>query len=282
MDIGVFVLVVTISLGIGGLASFFGIGGGFLLLPTMILMLGMTTHEAVATSTPIMLLMALSSTIAYIKQKRVDYKITLIVASTSTIGSIFGAFASELVTGQLIVMLFGIVEIILAIILGLKKSPQDTLVSSESRTLTTMKWYIIDREHVDSDGIKSRYKANIIAALPLSFLAGFLSSMLGIGGGTLYLQIYIFLCGMSIHMAIACSMVSIFISMIASFVTFSAMGGVNFLVALAFGIGMIAGAQVGSFANKRVNSRYLKPMAACMIIIIAIRMIILALFENPS
>ncbi|MBD3185269.1 TSUP family transporter, partial [Candidatus Bathyarchaeota archaeon] len=92
----------------------------------------------------------------------------------------------------------------------------------------------------------------------------------------------------SIHMAIASSMASILISAIASFATFAgnsivnpaALGQVDYLVAIAFGIGMVVGAQIGAIVSKKLSSKRLKPMAASMIMVIAILMILKALL-NP-
>ncbi|MHA1792595.1 MAG: sulfite exporter TauE/SafE family protein [Promethearchaeota archaeon] len=297
MDLTLFLPVILLAVGIGFLASLFGIGGGFLLVPTMIMFLGLTTHETVGTIPLVIMFMSLSSTFAYAKQKRVDYLITMIIASSTVIGSVIGAMATMLVSSSFILVMFGLVEAFLAAVLAVKKTPQEVIQSRLENNLNGeteiindvffqakegKKWYIINRAHVDVDGNKYYYSANLLISFPLSFIAGFLSSMLGIGGGTLYIQIFVFVCGMSIHMAIACSIATIFISATSSFFTFAALGEVDYIVALAYGIGMIIGAQIGAKINKKIKSKYLKPLAAAMIIFIAVRMIFFALLENPA
>lgn len=281
MDAGIFLIIVVIAIGIGALASLFGIGGGFLLVPTMILILEMNTHETVGTIPLVIIFMSLSSTFAYARQKRIDYPVMLVVSLSTVFGSIMGAIFTEFVTGQTILVLFGTVEAILAVVLALKKAPE----APEGGVLNAteeQKWYIKHREHVDADGTVFRYSAKLLLTVPFSFIAGFFSSLLGIGGGTLYIQIYVFICGMSIHMAIACSMATIFLSAISSFATFAFLGTVDYLVAIAYGIGMVIGAQIGARINKKIKPKYLKPLAAAMIIVIAVRMIIFALLENPN
>ncbi len=316
MDAVNFLLLVLLGIGIGFLASLFGIGGGFLLVPTMIMFVGLDTHTTVGTVAFVILGMALSSTIAYGRQKRIDYKIAGILTIFSVIGAVLGAITTKEVSSAFILVGFGTTEAILAIILGTKKTPQekyqakllkknildqknqeeeneiqhngegkgnlDKVLSFQSqKDRNPEKWYILARTHVDSDGIKYEYTANLLAALPLSLLAGFLSSLLGIGGGTLYIQIFVFLCGMSIHMAIACSIFAIFISTISSTITFAQMGQINWSVGLTYMIGMMIGAQLGALVSKKIKSKHLKPMAALMIVIIAVRMIYFALVENP-
>lgn len=286
MEPFIILAIALIAVGIGFIASLFGIGGGFLLNPAMVLLLGMEVNLAVGTIPAVILVMSLSSTLAYTRQKRIDFKLTLLVVSTSIVGSIIGALASQYTPGVVLLVCFGIVEIVLASVLALKKSPQE-LVGQAMLQATgegDSRWarFTMHRHHVDASGIEFDYSANLLSALPLSLLAGFLSSFLGIGGGTLYIQIFTFLCGMTIHMAIACSMLSVFVTSISSFATYAAINLVDFLVAAVFAIGGVFGAQIGARLNKRVQSKHLKPMAAAMIMVIAINMIAFAIIENPA
>ncbi|MCP4760247.1 MAG: sulfite exporter TauE/SafE family protein [archaeon] len=287
LPLDLFLLLVLIAIGIGFLASLFGIGGGFLLVPTMIMYVGLSEHQTVATASFVIIFLALSSSIAYARQKRIDYKITAILMLASLVGSVIGALFTEFVSGQFIIIMFGIVESVLAIILGLKKTPNEkiqvTIVNEKSieksKNEDIKKSYYIERRIVDSDGKEYQYEANILLAFPLTFLAGFLSSLLGIGGGTLYIQIFVFLCGMSIHLAIASSIFTIFFSSIASAGTFALMGQIDYGVGFAYAIGMVVGAQLGALINKKIESKLLKKLAALMILIIAVRMIIFAVVD---
>jgi uncharacterized membrane protein YfcA len=291
-----FIIVIVLAVGIGFLASLFGIGGGFLLVPTMILILEMDTHLTVGTSAFIILFMSLSSSLAYARQRRIDYLVTIIIVSASIIGSVLGAFVSVNTSGQIIIVTFGVVEVFLALILGLKKTPQekkDALQNNESKSIKTeiatrepsnitpitKRKYIIHRNWTDRMGLHYEYTANILIAYPLSFIAGFLSSMLGIGGGTLFIQIFVFVCAMPIHMAIASSMFMIFLTSISSTITYVGLAQIDFIVGIAYAIGMVVGAQLGAFINKKIKSTVLKRLAAIMIVIIAVRMIIFAFID---
>ncbi|MHA1268424.1 MAG: sulfite exporter TauE/SafE family protein [Candidatus Helarchaeota archaeon] len=289
VDIEIFILIIVIAIGIGFLASLFGIGGGFLLYPTMIFIAGMNVHATIGTIPFVIEFMAISSSIAYARQKKIDYSITSMLVGASVIGAILGALVSVQISGQILVILFGIVELILAIILGITKTPHEksainknNMKKINSDKKEVVRWYIISRHKKYADGQEYYYKANILISIPLSFIAGFLSSLLGIGGGSLYIQIFAFFCGMPIHMAIACSIFSIFISTMSSAITFVMLNQVDFIIGISLIIGMVIGAQIGAFTAHKIKSKYLKPMAAIMISIIAIQMIIFAIVGKPT
>ncbi|GAB4307646.1 MAG: sulfite exporter TauE/SafE family protein [Promethearchaeota archaeon] len=301
MSVGVFFLVALLATGIGFLASMFGIGGGFLLVPSMILVFGLETHLTVGTTAFVIIFMSASSVVAYARQKRIDYAVTLSVAGASIVGAVLGALATRLVSGQFILVGFGVTEATLAVVLGTKKTPQEKLAEALAKKgdldggtyaggagkiggrNEPAKRFTLYRVVKDALGITHVYKAHVLVALPLSFVAGFLSSLLGIGGGTLYIQIFVFLCGMPIHLAIASSMFTIFLShLLGGGLTFVLIGQVDYVVAAGYAIGMVAGAQLGALVGKRTGSVLLKRMAAALIVVIAVRMIYFALVENPG
>jgi uncharacterized membrane protein YfcA len=62
---------------IGILAAMFGLGGGFLIVPTLNF-LGVEIHHAVGTSSAAIVFTSLSSAIAYHRQRRIHYKAGLL------------------------------------------------------------------------------------------------------------------------------------------------------------------------------------------------------------
>ncbi len=278
-------LIIIIAIVVGFLASMFGIGGGFLIVPTEVFLLSMDTHLAMGTSTFIIIFMSASAVLGYRRQKRIDYYVTGILLLASIPGTIFGGIVGKATSEQLLIFLFGLIEMVLAIILALKKTPEKELAKSleagickVEETGSRGKWWILSRHIVDSEGKREDYKANLLLAFPLSFLAGFLSTFLGIGGGTINIQILYFCCGMGIHVTIASSMFMIFISSITGSLTQFALGYVDVVVGFLFAIGIVIGAQFGTRINKRIASSKLKIWAAIIIIIIAVNMIIMSYY----
>ncbi len=228
--------------------------------------------------------MSASAVLGYRRQKRIDYCVAGILLFASIPGTIVGGIIGKMTSAQLLILLFGVIEMILAIILALRKTPEKELTKilagacKIEEEVPSGKWWILSRHIIDAEGKREDYKANLLLAFPLSFLAGFLATFLGIGGGTINIQILYFCCGMGIHVTIASSMFMIFFSSISGSLTQFALGEVDVVVGLLFAIGIVIGAQIGTRINKRIASQKLKIWAAIIIIVIAVNMIIDSFF----
>ena len=88
--------VVPVALGVGALTGFFGVGGGFVIVPALVLLIGMPMDRAVGTS---LLVIALTSAVAlsaHLASGDVDWP----VAATMTASAVGGAVAGSRVGGR--------------------------------------------------------------------------------------------------------------------------------------------------------------------------------------
>src|SRR5919199_549922 len=86
-----------VGLGAGTLGSVIGIGGGIIITPVLTLM-GFTPVHIASTSLIAVTSTSASSTIAYYRQKKIDYSTALKMVIFSIPGSIVGAFISNSVS----------------------------------------------------------------------------------------------------------------------------------------------------------------------------------------
>lgn len=90
-------LTVTIILGLaaGFTSGLIGIGGGIILVPAMVMLLGYTQHQAQGTSLAILVPpVGLLAAYSYFKDGYVDIKVALLIAAGFFIGSLLGAKVS--------------------------------------------------------------------------------------------------------------------------------------------------------------------------------------------
>ena len=117
-DFGELILVL-IAFGIGLISGFFGgvagIGGGIVIVPATVLLLGVSQHEAQGTSLLAIILTSVAATIVNRKNRRVDLKDAVIVGAGGVGGSIFASQVALGVDGNLLSALFGGFAVLIAL-----------------------------------------------------------------------------------------------------------------------------------------------------------------------
>ena len=111
IGLGVFV-------GIGG--AFTGLGGGFLMVP-LLLMMGFAAQKAVGTSFLAILVLSISALIAHNKLANVDYRVGLLLGIGGIVGAQIGARLVEHVSTASFKKIFAMVLVGLALYLFFKK-----------------------------------------------------------------------------------------------------------------------------------------------------------------
>ena len=110
---------VFIAFGIGLVSGFFagvaGIGGGIVIVPATVLLLGLTQHEAQGTSLLAIILTSIAATIINRKNRRVNLRDALVVGIGGVIGSVFAARVALGVDGGLLSALFGGFAVLIAL-----------------------------------------------------------------------------------------------------------------------------------------------------------------------
>jgi uncharacterized membrane protein YfcA len=110
---------IAIALGIGLISGFFagvaGIGGGVVIVPATVLLLGFGQHEAQGTSLVAIVLTAIAGTLVNLRNKRVRLEDGLAAGLAGVVGSIVGARIALEVEGRTLSLVFGILVMILAV-----------------------------------------------------------------------------------------------------------------------------------------------------------------------
>lgn len=119
----IYTLLILILIGVlaGCLAGIVGIGGGIVIIPLLMLLLGLGQHEAQGTSLAIMLPpIGILAVWNYHKAGFVEWKFALIIAIAFVLGGYFGSRWAVLVNTQTLRKIFGILMLIGGIKLILK------------------------------------------------------------------------------------------------------------------------------------------------------------------
>jgi uncharacterized membrane protein YfcA len=234
---------------VGTYGSMVGVGGGFLIVPVL-LALGSPARVAAGTSVVVVLANAASSTLSYLRQKRVDLRSGLIFSLAGIPGAILGAWADQHLPHRVFTVLFGLLLVAVAIraVIAKNEPPPSAPPRDESAAPGEH-----SRDFVDAMGVRHQYRFNIWAAIGVSAFTGFLASMFGICGGVVQVPAMVYLFQFPTHIAVATSQLVIFITATFGAATHAYYGDILPLPALFLSIGAISGAQLGARLSSRMH-----------------------------
>ncbi|AEH25552.1 sulfite exporter TauE/SafE family protein [Pyrococcus yayanosii] len=238
----------AVGIVIGTLAALFGLGGGFLIVPTLNL-LGVEIHKAVGTSSAAIVFTSLSSAYAYHRQGRIHYKAGLLLASTAIVGAYIGAWLTSLISAEMLKIIFGLTLILVAVRIYRKKPVEPTEVRLED--------------------VKVDYRLVPIGG----FFAGIASGLLGVGGGIINVPFLTWL-GLPIHYAVATSSFAIVFTSTSGAIKHYLLGNVEVQWLPLLVPGLILGAQLGARLAKRLKAVQLKNAFAVVMALLALRMVL--------
>jgi len=102
-------MLVSIGLFAGLLSGFVGVGGGIIIVPALVFLLGLTQHQAQGTSLFVLMLPVVSfAVLNYWKSGNVKWEYGLVIAMTFIVGAYFGSKLSLKISPGLVQLIFGI------------------------------------------------------------------------------------------------------------------------------------------------------------------------------
>lgn len=109
-----------IGLGSGVLSGIFGIGGGLVIVPGLIVLMGMTVKQAAGTSLAALLLpVGILGALEYWRAGQIDVRIALVLALGLLIGAFFGARLALGLPNELVQRAFGVLLVVVGVRLAL-------------------------------------------------------------------------------------------------------------------------------------------------------------------
>ena len=110
MSISTCIILIVIGILAGILSGVVGVGGGLIIIPLLIILLGLSQHEAQGTSLAVMLPpIGILAAINYHKAGFVKWEYAMIIAITFIIGGYFGSKYAVTLRPEIVKRVFGIV-----------------------------------------------------------------------------------------------------------------------------------------------------------------------------
>lgn len=252
-----------LGLGIGTLGTLIGAGGGWMIVPILLLGYGFAPQQAVGTSLAVVFLNALSGSIAYMAQRRVLYRMGTAFAAATIPGALLGAWLVQYLNSKWFSVLFGLFLLFIATFL--LRGQQLLFRRSAVRSVT----------EADLQSLRSPVMR---LGMIVSALVGILSSVFGVGGGIVHVPFLIVVLGVPVHAATATSHFVLAITSLTGCLTFLSQGQVNLSVAASMGAGVLIGAQGGAVLSRRMRSEPIRRILAIALAVFAARLILRIVF----
>ena len=263
---------------IGAFGTLIGAGGGFILVPILLLLYPNENTELITSiSLAVVFFNALSGSWAYSRMKRVDYKSGIIFAIATIPGAILGAVSTAYVPRYTFDLIFGVLMIVAGVFLWISAKDDHAHVPVPSNPHPSVKkpvrWTV--RDFVDRDGVHYHYEYNPAIGIVLSIFVGFISSLLGVGGGFIHVPALSRLLNFPVHIATATSHFVLAVMALTGTLVHVANGafahGIRRTAILA--VGVLLGAQIGARLSNRVGGRWIIRGLALALVFVGIRLI---------
>ncbi|MCC7265109.1 MAG: sulfite exporter TauE/SafE family protein, partial [Candidatus Latescibacteria bacterium] len=214
---------------------------------------------------------ALSGSVAYARMKRIDYKSGLLFSAATIPGAILGALTTAYIPRQLFDGVLGLLMLGMSVFLLVRPHKVAAVTSDTTgRRLTCTL--------VESDGTPHSYTYNPAVGIALSLVVGYVSSLLGIGGGIIHVPALVQLLNFPVHIATATSHFILAIMALTGTIVHIATGtfshGIRRTIAL--GVGVLVGAQLGARLSSRVQGYLIIRSLAVVLGLAGIRIFLLA------
>ncbi|RPI14758.1 MAG: sulfite exporter TauE/SafE family protein [Ignavibacteriae bacterium] len=265
-----YLMFVGIGILIGAYGTMIGAGGGFILMPILLILFPDRSAEMLTSiSLAVVFFNASSGTIAYVRMKRIDYKAAIIFAIATIPGAVLGALTISYINRVIFNYTFAMILAALSVYLFIKPtkkiSPHRVHPPSHTTSVIT-----------DAKGNTYTFRYNIKIGIFLSIFVGYISSLLGLGGGIIHVPALVNLLNFPVHIATATSHFMQVIMALAGTIVHIIEGSFDkesYFITIAVAIGAIIGAQTGAILSNKVKGKWIIRGLALALLIVAVRIL---------
>ncbi|PTX48914.1 MULTISPECIES: sulfite exporter TauE/SafE family protein [Gemmobacter] len=263
---------------VGFLSGLFGVGGGFLITP-LLFFIGIPPAVAVATGANQVVASSISGVLAQLKRKAVDFRMGTVLLVGGFIGSALGIWVFSLLSAAGQVDLF--VQLSYVLFLGLvglmmfQESLRAILRARKAGKVEVRRAHVHTWVHRLPLKMKFRASGLYISVLPplgVGAIVGFLSAVMGVGGGFIMVPAMIYLLGMPTKVVIGTSLFQIiFVTAFTTVMHAVSSQTVDILLALTLIGGGVIGAQIGARVGVKLRADQMRILLALLVLAVCFR-----------
>ncbi|MEM0922725.1 MAG: sulfite exporter TauE/SafE family protein [Pseudomonadota bacterium] len=262
--------------GVGLLSGLFGVGGGFLMTPLLIL-IGIPPAVAVATEANQIVASSFSGVLAHWRRRTVDFKMGLVLLAGGLVGSAIGVQIFSLLRqlGQVELL----VSLCYVVFLGIVGALM--MVESLGALMRTKRGAPPKRrQHSWVQGLPMRMRFRqsklYISAIPpfvIGMSVGVLAAIMGVGGGFIMVPAMIYLLGMATTVVVGTSLFQImFVTGATTLLHAIYNNTVDAVLAVLLLVGGVIGTQIGVRIGPRLRAEQLRILLAGLVLVVCAKL----------
>jgi uncharacterized membrane protein YfcA len=270
MSVIIFTLIIFIGAYFAGLlGSLTGLGGGFVIIPLLTLLLKVDIHYAIGASLVSVIATSSGSAAAYVKEGITNIRLGMFLEIATTAGAMAGALIAVYIPTNFIAILFGVI-LITSAVMSLRKKAE--LINQEKNILAEK--LKLNSSFPTANGPVAYSVKNVGGGFFMMLFAGIISGLLGIGSGALKVLAMDTVMRIPFKVSTTTSNFMIGVTAAASAVVYLQRGYIDPGLSMPVAIGVLLGALSGSkILVHTTSSGWLRWVFAIVVTFLASQMI---------
>jgi uncharacterized protein len=242
-------LAIGIGLVIGALVGLLGGGGSILAVPALVYLAGQDLQQAVATSLLVVGITAVVAVVPRLRERQISWRIGLLFGVAGAATAFAGAAVNRLLPDELTLALFAVLMVGAGV-----RMLQDKPATGTACAV---------------DGGRVNWRRCLPRTLAGGLVVGFLTGLLGVGGGFLIIPVLVLALGLPMPTAIGTSLVVVAINSAAGFAAHAGEATLDVPVTLAFTAAAVVSAVAAGRLGAKVDTDRLRRWFAWLVLVVA-------------
>lgn len=254
-----------------------GAGGGFIVVPGLVLLYEMQHLEVVATSASVVALCSTAALLSFWRQGRVDQRLGGVLAVAMVPGMVVGLVLAPMLGERGFHGSFGLLLLLTAALVasGVRRvRPDEDAVAGASAVEADAGPGLWHRHFRDALGHDHRYSVDMRIAIPVSVVLGLLPSLFGVGGGMLLTPLLVVVLRLPVHVATATSQMVIVATVGLVAGSYLWLGYVRPDAFAPLALGVILGAPAGAALAQRLSGLAIVRILAVVLAVVAVELLL--------
>ena len=240
---------IVLGLAIGALVGVLGGGGSILAVPALVYAAGQDLPQAVATSLLVVGITAIVALLPRIRARQIVWRIALLFGAAGAVTAFAGAAVNRLLPDDVVLGLFAA----LMVGAGIRMLQEKPATGAACAI----------------DGGRINWRRCLPRTLAGGLVVGFLTGLLGVGGGFLIIPVLVVVLGLSMETAIGTSLLIVAVNSAAGFAAHASDVPLDAPVTIAFTVAAVVTALAVGGAATRLDTARLRRWFAYLVFVVA-------------